>query len=904
MLERLIEFMVEEGWDLTPSQIADVLWFWQQVELDTLGDLRENIVPVEGWIPRIWRKLVDIFKSLESKEAKEENSSVSLPAASSPSLQLPSSEHYPLTTSAQDQSSVEEFPIKVPDTGILGNTLELGRTAKPLKQKINSRIAQELDILETVRQSAELSLPGFPVYFPVLSPKKVRWLDAVILIEKSESMLLWQPLLAEVQDFLENLGAFRDIKSYQISWDEIQDKLHIHPLQFPNQKIAPQCLIDASGRRLILIISDCISSAWYRGKYTQTLRQWGTKGFITLLNPFPESLWERTALGYGVKIRLGNQNQGLVSQQWQAIPFSSWEEHKINQQTSVKLPILSLERESMGAWVNVITGKGKSLCAGAWLTTNSLAEVNNQEEAAENLSPWQQINQFYATSSQFAWQLIQLLSAIPVTLSTIRLVQQTLIPDSKQVNVAEVVMSDLLTPEAPLKDYQHPQQIQFQFKPGIREAFQERLGGQDFVLTVISKLTEKLAERFGYSIREFEAIILTNPLKLTSHEDFNLLQVFATITVSTLRQYGGKYADYAQQLEQSYSRLSIYPNKETIFSVTVATLTVVPTTSVPNTSDTLQLFEDETVFVNRRGKIIRREPLKAYYYDESLSANHQQPPASAECEPIRMIAIPEGEFWMGSSKKKKERYNDESPQHKVKVPSFFMSQTSITEAQWRFVANLPQQQRKLNPNPSSDGDNHPVSYVSWYDAIEFCARLSSYSRRDYRLPSEAEWEYACRAIQNENSTINNVSYPSFHFGETLTTELANYGGSTYQQEPEGEYRGETTPVRSFKPNAFGLYDMHGNVWEWCLDPWHDNYKGAPTDGSVWDEQNENDNRYHYISKNIDLFLEDSRTHVLRGGSCGSLPRNCRSAYRIYFSYPGVVGNDIGFRVVCALARTF
>ncbi len=191
-----------------------------------------------------------------------------------------------------------------------------------------------------------------------------------------------------------------------------------------------------------------------------------------------------------------------------------------------------------------------------------------------------------------------------------------------------------------------------------------------------------------------------------------------------------------------------------------------------------------------------------------------------------MIEIPTGTFSMGAPGQELDSNNTERPQHKVTVPSFYMGRYPVTQAQWKFVATLPQVNKKLDPNPSGfEGDNRPVERVSWYDAVEFCDRLSRHTKRQYRLPSEAEWEYACRA----------GTKTPFHFGGTITTDLANYNGNeTYGQGPKGVDRQKTTEVGSFGvANNFGLYDMHGNVWEWCLDDWHNDYTDAPTDGSAW-----------------------------------------------------------------------
>jgi formylglycine-generating enzyme required for sulfatase activity len=290
---------------------------------------------------------------------------------------------------------------------------------------------------------------------------------------------------------------------------------------------------------------------------------------------------------------------------------------------------------------------------------------------------------------------------------------------------------------------------------------------------------------------------------------------------------------------------------------------------------------------------------------------------------LEMVAIAGGTFLMGSSTNEKDSYEDERPQHEVTVPPFAMGKYPITQSQWRAIAERTdlKVEKDLDPDPSYFKDppkpplereasdsppfegarggsptrwDRPVERVNWYDAVEFCARLSKLTGKEYRLPSEAEWEYACRA---------GTTTP-FYFGETITGELANYDArKTYADEPKGEYRRQTTPVGQFPPNAFGLYDMHGNVWEWCLDPWHKNYQGEPPrDGSVWDENN-NDNRYQSLLISTKELLADKQIRVLRGGSWYNDPNDCRSAYRDHYVRRDNNFNLGGFRVVCGAGRT-
>jgi len=1214
MLEQFVAFVDTEKWELDSIQIAEVLWFVRTVTLLIRGEADgayqfcllaflkgvENLglCLVWGTILEKWETsqieftkyqqelmMITLFWTLIEKGLYSlalllflEKKGVGKKLTKSPLSEL----IYPLTSPSNKPVSstpiepnpypTEQLPIKLPDTGIFRNTLELGRLLKPLKQKINSRIAQELNIKETVRRSAELSTPTQPRYFPVLTPKKERWLDVALLIEDSESMILWQSLLKEVQDFLEHLGAFRDIKPYRMNWDDLTKTLQISSFYSFSQYLSPQALNAPGSRRLILIVSDCISPAWISEQFIDILQQWSSQSLLTVLNPFPERIWERTNLDYAIKIRLGNKKKGLTSQSWQAIPLESWQVKGFDKQALlklVKLPIVSLESESIKAWVNVIMGKGISWCSGVWLGSNFMYSYEEEEDDEKSLTPLQQINNFYATSSQLAWELIQWLSAIPVSLATIRLVQRTLLPESTQVNVAEVIMGGLLSPVKSLNSYQSPHQIQFEFKLGIREAFLERLGGGEFCLGVIGSLTEKIASLFGYqTVREFEGVLLTKPLdlKLSEDENLQLVQAFATISVSTLRQYGSEYASYIRKLDKSRAKLnlvssdefdsaslnwidfleriaqqyqltdlqtetlrnllptpqkiclvhevaeqllispgaissrltSIYRKFETLkpdlfsstsstklktlqqylyfqyvnskpgtlpklelfeFKAEVATIAFEPVIIDYNhlekllidrqwqeadretgniilkatnqeqrgwldefdlqqlPSDVLQIldrlwieysqghfgfsvqkqiwlsagcqpgqdseqlyqrfgqrvgwydskmerwlmwdeytfsleaprghlprylpsqgtkirpvlfgrqdlpvytdllsqnlrnFSFETPTVNRRGEIIKTTTHTANCFTETLPNNVD----------LEMVSIPGGTFTMGSPKNEKDSHYNERPQHNVKVPPFFMGKYSITQGQWKVIATRTDLKVKIDlkedpsyfKKPYQDQDREidrwlrPVERVNWYEAVEFCQRLSKLTGRDYRLPSEAQWEYACRAMTEPLDLAKGESYPPFYFGETLTDKLANYNASrTYASEPEGENGKETIPVGQFPPNAFGLYDLHGNVWEWCMDDWHDNYENAPTDGSAWLDSNQEENLDAENSLEStekadsagSLQDENNPYSVMRGGSWGNDPGLCRSAIRLSSYRRDYRLNTLGFRVVCS-----
>ncbi|MEM6352243.1 MAG: SUMF1/EgtB/PvdO family nonheme iron enzyme [Cyanobacteria bacterium P01_D01_bin.14] len=286
--------------------------------------------------------------------------------------------------------------------------------------------------------------------------------------------------------------------------------------------------------------------------------------------------------------------------------------------------------------------------------------------------------------------------------------------------------------------------------------------------------------------------------------------------------------------------------------------------ATPTVKKTAPTFTFETVTVDAKGNITKRAQRQAEYRRQNLGQGVH----------LDLVMIPGGTFQMGSADG--EGDSDERPRHQVTVKPFLIGKYPVTKAQWKAVAALPKVKRDLKPDPARfKGANHPVEQVDWDMATEFCERLSKHTGREYRLPSEAEWEYACRA---------GTSTP-FHFGKTLTSDLANYDANyTYGDGPKGNYRNQTTDVGSFPANAFGLHDMHGNVWEWCLDHWHENYDGAPTDGSAWTKGG-------YDTKPL-----------LRGGSWYNNPGSCRSALRVRLARDNIF-NDVGFRIVSSASWT-
>ena len=822
------------------------------------------------------------------------------------------------------------LPISVPDAGLLDDTLPLVRAMKPLLKQIESQMVSTVNEVETAERIAETD-----IWSPVLNPDQEPWFEVALVIDSSPAMSIWQRLVQDIQRLLRCYGSFRDFRMWQLAEANGDVGICAMPDSEPIMR-SPRALLSPDARRLILVFSDCTANYWWDGSLQPILALWGESTPTAVWQVLPDWMWKRTALGIGEYVAVRNHNPGAKNTKLTPVFLSLRSSvrrgrKRTNQQADdeqsslisapICIPVVTSEDKSLRAWSRMLAGDRRYSTPGfilpklGWSPTSaSESEDLEAEGIADEL-----LENFRVKATPAARRLAALLSAAPViTLPVMRLIRASdeLLPGASPLPVAEVFLGGLLkkAPEQPTTD--DPELVQYTFPDEVRDRLLDVLPKVD-AIEVIEAVSKYVAERLNCTLADFRALLLSPDLK--DEADRYGLRSFATIMAQILRKVGPEFADLVRQLEgkpdlgdreiesdttDTDDWLADFPLQD--FDYEVAQYLNLPPLETFNFNDA-QLEDEDDIFPppleTENFTIVTFEPedntpeLESFFFIHATIQRRQtqrQPQQQRDSEweiiresreayrfleplpgipPLEMVVIPGGTFLMGSPEDEPNRSSRESPQHKVTIAPFFMGAHPVTQRQWRAVAQLPQVERELSPDPSRfKGLNHPVEKVSWYEAVEFCARLSAFTGRQYRLPSEAEWEYACRG---------GTSTP-FHFGTSISSEGANYNASySYNGGPKGESKRETTSIDQFGiENAFGLSDMHGNVWEWCQDYWHGNYEGAPTNVRVWRKGG------------------DSLRRVLRGGSWLTDPGYCRSAYRA-FDIPSHAHEGIGFRVCCS-----
>jgi formylglycine-generating enzyme required for sulfatase activity len=935
-VSKLIKLLAEERKNFTSVEIAETLWLAMQMEPAA------EVVPDKPQLPTPL-----LTPSVSLLTGEEPELPPPLPTELTPRANI---------AAPIPQAGVlppQTLPVWLADPAMLTDSLSVIRALKPLLQKVEvaAGVGKRLDEAATVDNIARTRL-----WLPILEPEQEPWFDIILVVDCGSSMHIWQRLVKDLVRILRHYGAFRDVRVFdlvvnqavQSTGDAVQ---LISQPQRPGHR--PSELIDQRGRRIAIVLSDCAGTYWWDGTLLPMLQDWGKIMPTVVWQMLPPWMWKRTALGRGIAVAISNDIPGVANQRLKTRVQERNEPDDAARRISV--PVVTSDVRDLTCWSLMLAGDRREVTPGFLLpqqggsiprskgieaiardrAQRTLDEGSDADpdavfnQALETIAR-DRVQRFLELASPQAQRLIVLLAAAPViTLPVVRLIRDAMLYEAHSpLPVAEVFLSGLILrlpgqedrelervlqeeserAQAKLdrQDRAQPEEnelervqldrqdlVQYDFVPKVREVLLAVLPAVD-TIEVINSISAAVERRWNqFSQQDFRAF-LTDPNVEVSKE-LTGLRSFASVTANILEQLGGEYASFARQLRYGHGEepppdgLKVesddFPLEDLEYEV-AEFINFPPLQDFEyepvQITNILERFEFETAEVEK-SREIRRQPAANWGYTESLS----------EEIALEMASIPGGSFIMGAPDGEPDSRDSERPQHEVTLPPFYLGRYLITQAQWRIVANWPQVERSLEPDPSHfKGDSRPVEQVSWEDAVEFCQRLSAKTGRAYRLPSEAEWEYACRAIKNEKLQIKNEelsqnpSYPPFHFGEIITADLANYNArETYNGSPKGEFRTETTDGGIFPANRWGLHDMHGNVFEWCEDDWHDSYEVAPEDGSAWLEANTTDTR-----------------KLLRGGCWNYNPGYCRSAFRGYHARDYRY-DVVGFRVCCVLPRT-
>ena len=543
-VEHLVQVLLGEDCDLDTIAVADTLWLATQ-----MGQVEGSRVTKNQPVSEQPEIEADRSEVTSSSMVDEPKIPVSEAASNQPAADLT------LPPSKEDRSNYSSdtgLSISVPKAPSLRHGLELGRSLRPLKRRVPSARHQVLDEEATAVRIAESRSAQTQVWVPVMVPEPEYWLDVAIVVEESRSSFIWRELIDEFRVLLERQGAFRDVRAWHLeyveksgsegwglrSWDGASRKLH-----------RPEILQEPRGRRLVLVVSDGVSGYWRDNVIQPLLKEWSRQLPVTLVQLLPERFWQRTALAFGYRSQLQSFVPGSPSDKLEVTDLPLWldldKEKRIKQQ-SLKLPVVTLEPESLRYWAMMMTGRGGATIDGVLFDPSRVRSVSDED--GDEVDIEQRIEQFWLTASPLAQRLARFMSAAPVSLPVVHVIQQALLTESWQVHVAEVFMSGLVT-RVPGSE-----PAEYDFLPGVRDAL-GRATPQSKSLDVLNAVSKYFAERAGLAVQGFEAL-------LTMQEDGirtvgEVIRPFATIVPEVLRRMGGKYTAWADRLEQVRNQQTI-----------------------------------------------------------------------------------------------------------------------------------------------------------------------------------------------------------------------------------------------------------------------------------------------------------------------------------------------------------
>lgn len=450
----------------------------------------------------------------------------------------------------RDNKQWNALPFRSPAALALPGSLDIARALRPFMRRVPHLTTFVLNEEATAERIAEVD-----VWIPVLDHALTRWLDVALVIDRGASMSIWRQTIAEFYLLLTRQGAFRDVRIWELDTN-VADKVRLYVGKSEDvrrQARSERELIDTSGRRLILVLTDCVSPAWHSGQVAEVLVKWGQYNAVTLVQVLPQPLWSRTALGMATAVRLQASAPGIANTQLNVQPTYLWNDEDEMAQSGLLVPIVTLEPEPLAAWSRVIARAEDRWIPGYKLATTVESNGHNrngvQEETSTiSFSAAERIQLFRANASSTARRLAGLLAIVPISMPIVRLIQRTMLPESRQVHVAEVFLSGLLEVISVNSDTLDPDYIEYEFADGVREALLNPVPISDKA-RVLSEISDFIESKYD-QVLDFRTLI-ANPGARGGVSIGKESKPFASMAAKVLRRFGGEYVSLADWLEEN-----------------------------------------------------------------------------------------------------------------------------------------------------------------------------------------------------------------------------------------------------------------------------------------------------------------------------------------------------------------
>jgi hypothetical protein len=464
------------------------------------------------------------------------------------------------------------LPFQTPAATALPGTLALGQALRPLMRRVPSATALVLDEEGTVQRAAEER-----IWMPVLRPARTRWLDLALVIDQSPSMAVWARTVEELRGLLERHGAFRDVRVWLLDTSSGSGR----PTLYAGTKSAtsnirpstPRELVDPGGRRLILLVSDCVAPAWSNGAASRLLALWGRTSPVAVVHVLPQRLWRYTSIETE-PADLRAPHPGAPNARLDVVSSVAGFEHELEAALAavanadgataqdkpaapsggdglaVPVPVVALQARWLAPWASLVAGAGGRQVPGVITWARPRAARLQEEPAVAEAEPPQAspsaaetVERFRALVSPTAFELAGYLAAVPLTLPIMRLVQQAMLPGSAHVHLAEVLLGGVLERRTPAGRV--PDEVEYDFVDGVRELLQDTVLGSD-TMRVIHTVGDFVARHAGRT-HTFPSMLLAREGEAAGSSEE---RAFAAVTAKVLRQFGGLYAEVADRLEE------------------------------------------------------------------------------------------------------------------------------------------------------------------------------------------------------------------------------------------------------------------------------------------------------------------------------------------------------------------